>query len=172
MNTALLVSMASPTSCVHVIDGDNYETMVEDDNLVVLISERSKIKMLDVDSLVQLAPNPVWFGSEPKHDWCYYYQKASLYRQQEKWKELNQLADEVIEAGITPQQADEWLPMYEGYIQTKQMEGANFLSNILKSDELFVTNYCPAKLALLENGTERQKYVTGDLCSWFIEMYR
>ena len=172
MNNALVVGLTTPTSCVHIIDGNNYETMVEDDNIIQLISERSKVDLLEVNSSTQISPNPLWFGAEPEHDWCYYYQKASLYRQQKRWTDLVELADEVQKIGLAPLSVDEWLPMYEGYLQTYRVDDANNLANILKSDEAFVINYCPSKLSLLENGNDIQKNIIGDLCSWYIDKYR
>ncbi len=172
MNNPLVIGMSSPTACVHFIDGTNYETMVSDDNIINLISERSKIDLLDVGSMTSIKPDPILFGPEPEHDWCYYYQKASLYRQQENWQELNKLSDEAIDSGFVPTYADEWLPMYEGYVRTNQIDEANNLAGIIKSDELFVINYCPVKVDLLENSSEIEKTMTNDICSWFINKYR
>ena len=55
------------------------------------------------------------FGKEPPHDWCYYFQKASLARQYKDWAEVARLGDEAQKLGFGPNNPQEWLPFIEGY---------------------------------------------------------
>lgn len=58
------------------------------------------------------------FGSEPEHDWCYYYQKASLARQMGDWEKVTALGDEAEAKGLAPNNPQEWLPFIEAYAQS------------------------------------------------------
>mgnify|MGYP007030119090 CR=1 FL=1 len=67
------------------------------------------------------------FGPEPRHRWCYYYQKASLARQVGDWEEVTRLAGESIRRGIRPerpQDQDEFLPFIEGYARVNRWDDA------------------------------------------------
>jgi hypothetical protein len=68
-------------------------------------------------------------GSEPEHDWCYYFQKADLARQYEDWAKVVELGDEVSSIGFGPGRAPanspyEWLPFIEGYLHEGRWDDA------------------------------------------------
>lgn len=58
------------------------------------------------------------FGPEPKHGWCYYFQKASLAHQFEDWEEVIRLWDEAEQLGYQTAYIYELIPFIEafGYI--------------------------------------------------------
>ncbi len=58
------------------------------------------------------------FGSEPEHDWCYYYQKADLARQFNEWVKIPELASEAESKGLRSKTGMEYLPFIEGFAQT------------------------------------------------------
>lgn len=60
-------------------------------------------------------PPDIPFGSEPAHDWCYYYQKASLARQIGDWNEVVRLGEEASTLELSPVDEIEWMPFLEGY---------------------------------------------------------
>jgi|YNPNPStandDraft_1061719.scaffolds.fasta_scaffold00964_8 hypothetical protein len=60
-------------------------------------------------------PPSVLFGSEPPHDWCYYFEKADLARQLGDWREVIRLWDEAGNAGYAPPNGVELLPFVEAY---------------------------------------------------------
>jgi hypothetical protein len=64
------------------------------------------------------APTPPYaiFGKEPAHNWCYYYQKASLARQVGDWNEVGRLYDETISKELTANDKSEWFPFLEGLV--------------------------------------------------------
>ena len=70
------------------------------------------------------------FGSEPQHDWCYYYQKADLARQFQDWQQIVALGDEVRTKGLAPSDKDEWLLFVEGYERMGRYSDANQLLNL------------------------------------------
>ena len=55
------------------------------------------------------------FGSEPQHDWCYYYQKADLARQFQDWHQIGELGDEARAKGLAPADKSEWLLFIMAY---------------------------------------------------------
>lgn len=76
-------------------------------------SDVSCLKILSGDDLIkQGPPNPPplqIFGREPKPDWCYFFQKASLAKQLKDWDQLAKLKKEVIKKNLKPRDPGEWL---------------------------------------------------------------
>jgi hypothetical protein len=74
-------------------------------------------------------PNETFFGAEPQHTWCYYYEKAELAVQYEAWDDAAALADEVLALGYQPEQSSansprEWIPFIAAYTKINQLEKA------------------------------------------------
>jgi hypothetical protein len=76
-----VVILTQPTanSCVQVLDGGGPEYSQYENASIQLIGSYSSLDLIltDVPAPVP-APLAMAFGSEPAHDWCYYYQKAAL----------------------------------------------------------------------------------------------
>ncbi len=64
------------------------------------------------------------FGREPKHEWCYYFQKADLYRELGQWDRVNALWDEASAQGFTPSFAAEYVPFIEANLRSGRWEQA------------------------------------------------
>jgi hypothetical protein len=60
-------------------------------------------------------PDRSIFGSEPKHNWCYYYQKANLAKQTSDWNNVVVLFEEAKKSGFRPLNSYEIFPFVEGY---------------------------------------------------------
>ncbi len=78
-------------------------------------------------------PPVVFFGSEPAHAWCYYYQKASLAAQTGDWEQAAWLGDQADSLGYSPLSSgsnspQEWLPFIEAYARTGRVETARDLT--------------------------------------------
>jgi hypothetical protein len=84
-----------------------------------------------VDRIVPTGTSPVppvsIFGAEPAHDWCYYYQKASLARQNGDWQEIGKLYDEVRKLGLETDDKSEMIPFFEGLVNSGRYEDAKAL---------------------------------------------
>lgn len=63
-------------------------------------------------------------GGEPRHTWCYFYQKAELARQQQEWGTILELKRESIQKGIRPEDPSEYLPFIEAYIRKGYFDDA------------------------------------------------
>jgi hypothetical protein len=67
---------------------------------------------------------PPAFIPEPDHEWCYYYQKAELATQMEKWDEVVALFAEASQKKFEPSDKTEWLPYIEALAETGAVDKA------------------------------------------------
>jgi hypothetical protein len=122
----LLISLPSKNSCIHVIDGtlpvySEYESL-----LVRRVGAYSVLKRINTEGESPVPPVAI-FGTEPAHDWCYYYQKASLARQIGDWNEVGRLYDEMIDRGFTASDKSEVFPFIEGLVNLGRHDDAKAL---------------------------------------------
>lgn len=66
----------------------------------------------------------VFWGNENQEQWCYYFEKADLARQQKKWEEVVYLYDEGAKKGFMPLNQFEWLPLFEAYLRIGETDKA------------------------------------------------
>jgi hypothetical protein len=64
------------------------------------------------------------FGREPAHDWCFYFQKADLARQNQAWQQVIDLNAQAAQNHKTPRDGAELLPLIEAYARTGQWSQA------------------------------------------------
>lgn len=65
-----------------------------------------------------LSPDPAIFGREPAHDWCYFYEKADLARQQQDWGKVVSLWQQAAKQGKHPHVGVEYGAFIEGFAHT------------------------------------------------------
>jgi hypothetical protein len=124
----LLISIPSASSCIHVIDG-SLPVYSEDDSLLVQqVGSYSRIDRILPTGPTLALPNQI-FGPEPPHDWCYYYQKASLARQLGNWKEVGQLYDQTLALRLQANDPAEVIPFFEGLVNLGRINDAKMLYN-------------------------------------------
>ncbi|HSG43565.1 MAG TPA: hypothetical protein VLA72_10470, partial [Anaerolineales bacterium] len=125
-NNLLLISLPSSSSCMQVIDGTLPVYSADEAFPVQQIGGYSH-----VDRIIPIGEPPVpsssIFGSEPEHDWCYYYQKASLARQTGDWKEVGRLYDKTISLGLDTDDKAEMIPFFEALVNLGRFEEAENL---------------------------------------------
>jgi len=114
--------------------------------LWVLRPEYTKLKALPeltkqlatisfVDRIKQAPENPDSFllkylYTNPEQDWCYYYEKADLAYQYEKWDEVIRLWKTANQNGLQPDNGFEYLPFIEAYARTGNWDTAIKLTRI------------------------------------------
>ncbi|MEP7135259.1 MAG: hypothetical protein ABI904_10030 [Chloroflexota bacterium] len=90
-------------------------------------------KLLPMSNLARIQRSPQtagWtppmgiFGSEPKHDWCFYYQEADLARQFGDWKEVSLLFKNAQALGLAPVNEIEYLLFIDSFIKQNQFDKA------------------------------------------------
>ena len=64
------------------------------------------------------------FGQEPTRDWCYYFQKADLARQNQEWQKIVDLGAEAESLGYKPSYSAEWLPFLEANAHLEEWDQA------------------------------------------------
>jgi len=98
---------------MHVIDGSLPVYSETEPLLTQRIGTYSHVDRI-VPEGTSPVPPPSIFGSEPEHDWCYYYQKASLARQKGDWQEIGRLYNEVKSLKLEANDKSEMVPFLEG----------------------------------------------------------
>jgi hypothetical protein len=58
---------------------------------------------------------PEVYAPEPKHGWCYYFEKADLARQFDDWEEVVNIGDTAFKLDDDPRDPSEWFVFIEGY---------------------------------------------------------
>jgi len=129
----LVLSMPTESACVHILDGRSPELSTQDRPEIFVVAPFSRLERIQAEGAPHNPPETI-FGSEPSHGWCYYYQKASLARQEGDWQEVARLGDEAQEQGLRPNDRVEWMPFVEAYAYTGQAEKVSQLAPILMDD--------------------------------------
>lgn len=121
----LIMTQADANSCVRLIDGNNPDLSVHEPQRIMLISSKSNLDHVLTHEDGRIPPRPV-FGKEPPQDWCFYYQKADLARQQGDWLEVARLGNEAQKLGLHPNDQIELMPFLQAYAylgDQKQVKG-------------------------------------------------
>jgi len=116
-NKSLLLALPSDHSCLKIVDSGDILLPLHYDPSLLPILQFSHVDQIDPAASRSIPPAAI-FGSEPAHDWCYYYQSAERAKQSGDWNGVAQLGDEAYAAGLTPIDQMEWLPFLEGYLAT------------------------------------------------------
>jgi hypothetical protein len=122
----LLISISPLSSCLHVIDGSIPVYSPLEALLTRQVGEYSHIDRIIPTGTAPVPPASI-FEAEPKHDWCYYYQKASLARQQGDWEEIGRLYKQVNELKLNTDDKSELMPFFEGLVNLGRFEDARSL---------------------------------------------
>ena len=125
-NNLLLLSIPSSISCMHVIDGQLPVYSASESLLVEKVGAYSHVDRIIPTGSAPVPPFTI-FGAEPAHDWCYYYQKASLARQNGDWTEIGKLYDQVRKLGLETDDKSEMIPFFEGLVNSGRYEDAKTL---------------------------------------------
>jgi hypothetical protein len=125
-NNVLLLSIPSSISCLHVIDGQLPVYSASESLLVEKVGAYSHVDRIIPTGTAPIPPRSI-FGNEPAHDWCYYYQKASLARQSGNWEEIGKLYDQVRKLNLDTDDKSEMIPFFEGLVNAGRYEDAQAL---------------------------------------------
>lgn len=138
---SLVVSIPGPGACLRVHDAQWLELAESESLLVRQVAPLSSSSLIVTEG-EQKTPPAVIFGEEPEHGWCYYYQKATLARQQQDWEEAARLGDAAREKGLRPVYGMEWMPFYQAYAYTGRMDDANQTAHEIRGDQIAVKEFC------------------------------
>lgn len=137
----VVMSLPGDGACLHVFDGSYPEVSEREDPWIRLLASRSRIDLIRTEDIALQPPVQI-FGVEPAHNWCYYYQKASLARQQGNWEEAARLGDEAREKGLQPVDLVEWMPFYFSYSRLGRYDEANLIASELRFNQNLIESLC------------------------------
>jgi hypothetical protein len=122
----VLVFYRPPGSCVKVIHPIADLHLPDKPRFFRDALSFSRPELILIDANPPALPPVPLFNPEPEHDWCYYFEKAELARQQGNWKEVARLGDQALagDKGFFRKNAAELMPFIEGYAHTGQWEKA------------------------------------------------
>lgn len=142
----LVLSMPSESSCLHVVNGP-FEMSNWDLDITREAARVSQPERIDPNGEGHTPPRVI-FGSEPAHEWCYYYQKADLARQRGDWQEVVRLGEEAERNGYFPADPVEWTPFFEANIHLGQIAEAQKLAVLIAETPSVAESLCVKYLPL------------------------
>lgn len=125
-NNVLLMSVSPISSCLHVLDGMLPIYSASEAQLLKQVGAYSNIDRILPSATAPTPPSAV-FGTEPEHNWCYYYQKASLARQMGQWDQVVKLYREAKRAGFETDDKSEMIPYLEALVNVGNYDDARTL---------------------------------------------
>jgi len=137
----LVLTQPEPNSCVRMLDGTMPELSMSDTSAIKSISTYSQIGLILTDAVPVNPPESI-FGSEPEHGWCFYYQKASLARQNEDWRTVITLGEEAQTKGFSPYDRIEWIPFLQAYVATGQLNKLEAFPGVMNEYPLVRSQTC------------------------------
>ncbi len=148
----LVMSQPSSKSCVHIIDGHWIERSQYDTPEIAQMFPHSKISYALTENESNSTPLDFVFGTEPAHDWCFYYQKAELARQQGDWETVAELGEKANRLELIPSDLIEWTPFVQAYAYLGQTEKVEQLAAYFKNDPFHNPQLCKNLNRMNENG--------------------
>lgn len=130
-----------PNSCVHLIDKKHLELTPNEDPLILSISQFSNYNQINLNSDSK-EPSVTYFGVEPEHDWCYFFQKASLALQQSRWADIVNLEMEAQKKHLHPSDPSEWMPFFYANINQNKLDEAKSIAILLQTDRTTKSLIC------------------------------
>lgn len=147
----LVLAQSSEQGCVRILDGRSPDLSTLDQHRIILIASLSRLEAVQAGGPSPAPPASI-FGDEPVHGWCYYYQKASLARQQADWPQVNTLLETALESGAYPEDRVEWMPFAQAYAALGRADELRELSKILGADPFLKAQACGALRRMGEGG--------------------
>lgn len=137
----LVFAQASSDGCVRVVDGNQPGLSNADTQAIMLVAAKSKISNVVLDANFK-NPSPVIFGDEPPHNWCFYYEEASLAAQQGDWKTVASLGDQALGLGFYPSDSVEWMPFLQAYVKLDEPDKIRPLISIVNANSFLKMEAC------------------------------
>lgn len=109
-SNSIAVMYKPASGCLLVLDEAYRGNPAIDENHEMLIPLTNQTQ---IQNRIARQPDPDIFGEEPPHDWCFYFEKADLAREERDWLLVNQLFSEAEGLGLSPKSGVELLPAFE-----------------------------------------------------------
>ncbi|MCX6054343.1 MAG: hypothetical protein NTZ74_05390 [Chloroflexi bacterium] len=125
--SSMLVFSKNAEGCLRILTPT--DSPVEFEHKTRYTFWQSAIPLSNPNRIITNSKNAVFppenfFGKEDRNQWCYYFEKADLAKQQQLWQKTIDLYQEAEKAGFYPQVDSEWLPLIEALIQINESQKA------------------------------------------------
>jgi len=147
----LLLTQPTANSCVHAIDNRWPENSVNDSTFVLASSINSRIENIRPGGVTPIPPKSV-FRTEPSHEWCYYYQKADLARQNGNWQEIAKIEQEATKLQLSPRDAIEWMPFLQAYSVLGDVDKVGKIAKTIKKEDFYTQQSCQNMRSFQQQG--------------------
>jgi hypothetical protein len=160
---SLIITRPERTTCWHVLDGNDPVFPQQTSGMLYTVVRLSKIDQIDVYGPQSIPPTHI-FGAEPEHQWCYYFQSASLEAQRQNWGTVAALADEALDAGFKPIDRSEWLPFLKGLVMVGRNDDAEEMALWIRDIGTIRHRQCDYLSETALPDPARQAYLREILC--------
>ena len=126
----VLVVWMTDGGCLKAIDGQAPELSDAVNETAYMAAPYSHLDRIDTQSPQSIPPTSI-FGPEPRHTWCYYFEKASLARQRGDWAEVARLGDEARSFNFTSVDWVENMPFIQAYANQGEFSKADDFSWVI-----------------------------------------
>jgi hypothetical protein len=104
----------------------------------------SNLNRINTESDSMLLPSK-YFGQVSTGTWCYYYQQAALAEQEEDWQQVVEKYELAEQAGYSPINSSEWLPLIRARLSRDEVDSAiEISSRITLEDDFARLGLCSA----------------------------
>ncbi len=117
----------------------------------------SSLDRILVSSENAKVPQDPDFGSEPLRDWCYYFEKADLARQNKEWDSIVAIWNQSQTLGFTSYQGSEYFPFVEAFAHTGNWIAAKDLTNLSYKNENSNSGICDLWLRIEFQVSDKSK---------------
>jgi len=155
----LVITQSSSNGCVRVINGDGPELSPYDPQSLFMVASHSRWDNVILDAEFH-TPQPVVFGAEPVHGWCYYYQKADLARQRGEWKQIPDLLNEALKNGNYPNDSLEWMPFLQASAVLGDTGQVRKMAILFKTDKFLQVQACEIMTNFIEKETLNNEVIS------------
>lgn len=163
----LVMTQSSENSCVRLLNGRSPDLSIGDPHKILLIAPNSELDNV-ITSEEQPVPPASIFGSEPEHDWCFYYQKADLARQRGDWEEVARLGAEAEKLGLHPNDQIELMPFLQAYAFLGDQKQVKGISTRINTQLFYREQACNHLNSMTDHGyplpAEMQNFVDELFC--------
>ena len=125
-----LVFYYQPPGCLQVLDPEIHSKIPQKPKYMSDAIKLSDVSLIKNDIDAPAIPPSRILGQEPEKDWCYYFEKSDLARQNEDWESIVVLGKQAfgLEQQLYPVNAPEFIPYIEGYARTGEWTTAASLT--------------------------------------------
>ncbi len=159
----LVLTQPSSDSCVEALDGKNPEFSSAEDSNVRVVAPYSDVSHILTQGDFHTPPLAE-FGPEPPYDWCYYYEKAALARQQGNWSEVARLGRAAAAQKLAPKDLIEWMPFLQAYAIDGDAASLERPASAIMADPLVAQQACRILSATPGISDAVRAQVTGLYC--------